>query len=238
VTSDQPHELLSQLRDELSAVWRTLPFLTTLARHALPVVGVLFFAWPALQLAAYFLIESWLMLSLYAATDLTFNPKYGGRAPRSKSEAVLAPLPQFLAAAALIGVLVGLFGGFIVVGAFALDERQAFLDGGWRETSFLFGLAMLAASCVSEAAHFAQRMARRTPAQVQTDDLRIASLFYRVVLLFMASAVLGMAPWSWAPVVFAIVLGLILTFFEALPRSAALLLGDVVRKGGTGSTGG
>jgi hypothetical protein len=230
VTSDQPRELSSQLRDELSAVWRTLPFLTTLARHTLPVIGVLFFVWPALQLAAYFLIESWLMMSLYAATDLTFNPKYG--------EAVLAPLPQFLAAGALIGVLVGLFGGFIVLGAFAQDERDAFFVGGWRETSFLLGLTILAASCVSEAAHFAQRIARRSPAQVQTDDLRIASLFYRVVLLFMASGVLGMAaPWSLAPVVFAIGLGLILTFFEALPRSAALLLGDVVlRKGGKGST--
>jgi len=215
-----------QAREELRDVWRTPAFLTATARHALPVAGAAWFGWPALQLAVYFVIESWLMLSLYAATDLSFNPKYGGRAPRDLREAVIAPLPQFLAAAGLIGVVVGLFGGVLIVGAFAQDEWVEFLHAGWREPSFLLGLVLLSATCLSEAVHFAQRIATRTPAQAQLDDLRIASLFYRVVLLFMVSGALGLtARFAFAPVLFAIALGIILTFFEGLPRSAAALLG-------------
>ena len=219
-------QFASQVRAELREIGRTPAFLTTLARHVLPVIGVLFFGWPALQLAVYFVIESWLMLSLYATADLSFNPKYGGRAPQSLREAVIEPLPQFLAAAGLIGVLVGLFGGILIVGAFAQDEWTEFLQTGWDEPSFLLGLALLTASCLFEAIHFAQRIATRTPAQAQHDDLRIASLFYRVVLLFMASGGLGLtAQFAFAPMLFAIALGIVLTFFEGLPYSAAALLG-------------
>jgi hypothetical protein len=216
-----------QIREELRDVWRTPAFLTTVARHTVPVVGVAFFGWPALQLAIYFILESWLLLSLYAAADLSFNPKNGGRAPRNLREAVIDPLPQFLAAAGLIGVFVGLFGGFLIVGVFAPDEWTDFIQGGWHEPSFLLGLTMLIATCLTEAARFAQRLATRTPAQAQVDDLRIASLFYRVVLLFLASGALGlMAPFAFAPMLFALALGIVLTFFEVLPCSAATLLGQ------------
>ena len=214
-----------QVRAELREIGRTPAFLTTLARHVLPVIGVAVFGWPALQLAIYFVIESWLMLSLYAGADLSFNPKYGGRAPLSLREAVIEPLPQFLAAAGLIAVMVGLFGGILIVGAFAQDEWSEFLQTGWYEPSFLLGLALLIATCISEAVRFAQRIATRTPAQAQHDDLRIASLFYRVVLLFMTSGALGLtAQLAFAPMLFAVALGIVLTFFEGLPRSAALLL--------------
>jgi hypothetical protein len=216
-----------QVREELRDIWRTPAFLTPAARHAVPVIGAAFLGWPALQLAIYFVFESWLMLSLYAAADLSFNPKNGGRAPRGWREAVIEQLPQFLAAAGLIAVMVGLFGGFLIVGAFAQDEWIEFLQTGWREPSFLLGLALLIATCLSEAARFAQRLATRTPAQAQLDDLRIASLFYRVVLLFMASGALGLtSQFAFAPMLFALALGIVLTFFEALPRSAAALLGQ------------
>jgi hypothetical protein len=222
---ETPGAFATVLSAELRAAWRTFPFLASAARNATSVIGVLFFDWPALQLALYFVIESWLMLSLYATTDLSFNPKYGGRAPQSLSEAVLTPLPQFLAAAALIGVLVGLFGGFVLANTFAPDDWDAFLQGGWKQHSFLVGLLVLAATCLSEAVHFARRIRTRTPEQAAADDLRIASLFYRVVLLFMASAALGLARGSQlAAPLFALALAIVLMFFEALPRSAAALL--------------
>jgi hypothetical protein len=215
------------MRGELRDIWRTPAFLTPVARHTVPVIGVAFFDWPALQLAIYFVLESWLMLSLYAAADLSFNPKNGGRAPRNFREAVVDPLPQFLAAAGLIGVFVGLFGGILLVGAFAQDDWTDLIQGGWHEASFLLGLAMLIATCLAEAVRFAQRLATRTPEQAQVDDVRIASLFYRVVLLLMVSGALGLlAQFAFAPMLFAVALGIVLTFFEALPRSAAALLGQ------------
>ena len=219
------------LSTELRTVWHTFPFLASAARNAAPVIGVLFFDWPALQLAMYFVIESWLMLTLYATTDLTFNPKYGGHAPRNLREAILKPLPQFLGAAVLIGLIIGLFAMFVLVGVVGADEWSAFLQDGWQQSSFLVGFVVLAASCLSEAIHFARRVVRRTPAQIQADDLRIASLFYRIVLLLMASVALGWARGSWfAAPLFALAMAVVLLFFETLPRSAAALLGIGVPK--------
>lgn len=223
---DSPGAFAVVFGAELRAVWPTFPFFASAARNAAPVIGVLFFDWPALQLALYFVIESWLMLSLYATTDLSFNPKYGGRAPQSLREAVLAPLPQFLAAAGLIAVFVGLFAGFLLVSAFGADEWDAFLRGGWTERSFLVGLIALVWTCLSEAVHFARRIPARTPEQSAADDLRVASLFYRVLLLFMVSAALGWTRGSPVAVpLFALALAIVLMFFETLPRSAAALLG-------------
>ena len=210
---------------ELRQVWRSYPFWTSAARNAASVAGVLLFDWQALPLALYFVIESWLMLSLYATTDLRFNPKYGGRAPQSLREAVLAPLPQFLAAAGLIAVLVGLFAGLLLANAFGAEEWDAFLHGGWTQGSFLVGLLVLTCSCLSEAVYFARRIPSRSPEQVAADDLRVASLFYRVVLLFMAGGMLGWTRGSpMAAPAFAVALALVLMFFETLPRSAATLL--------------
>jgi len=211
---------------EFRQVWRTFPFLSSALRNTVSVIGVTFFDWPALQLALFFVIESWLMLSLYATTDLSFNPKYGGRPPQTLGDAILLPLPQFLGAAALIALLIGLFGGFVLVNTFAEEDWDAFLHGGWRQPSFLVGLLMLAATCVSEAVHFARRIPTRTPEQARADDLRVASLFYRVVLLFAATAALGWTRGSpLAAPLFAIALAVVLMFFETLPRSAASLLG-------------
>jgi hypothetical protein len=223
---DTAGEFIRALIAELHEVWRTPPFLASAARNATSVVGVLFFGWPALNLALYFLLDSWLMLSLYAATDLTFNPKYGGAAPRTAAEAVLKPLPQFLGAAALVGVLVGIFGGFVLTIPFGNEDWQEFLDTGWHESSFLIGALVLTITCLSEAAHFTLRIPARTPVQIRSDDLRVASLFYRLVLLFMASVALGwLRGLPFTVPLFALAMALILVFFEALPRSAGALLG-------------
>jgi len=231
---DSPSDFGRVLGAEVRVAWRTPAFWTIVLRHVIPVVGVVFFAWPAFQIAVFFVFESWLMLSLYAATDLTFNPKYGGAKTRD-ARAIVGPLlKQFLAAGLLIAFIVGMFGGFLLVDVFPQEDWSGFLDGGWREHSFLIGLFALAASCIVDAVHFAQRIAHRTAEEVVADDARIAGTFYRVVLLFMVSGLIGAtAQWGFVAPLFVIALALVLTLFEGLPRSAALLLGlkwIVVRK--------
>jgi hypothetical protein len=224
--SASPGEFSAVLLAELGCAWRTTPFWIVVTRQAIPIVGVMLFDWPAFDIAVYFVVESWLMLSLYAATDLTFNPKYAGTKARSGGAIVIPLLKQFLAAGLLIAFIVGMFGGFLLLEAFPREDASAFLEGGWRERSFLIGLLVLAGNCLADAVHFAQRIPRRTPEEVAADDVRIAGTFYRVVLLFMASGLIGVtAPWGFAAPLFVIALGLVLTFFEGLPRSAALLLG-------------
>ncbi|HEY2394605.1 MAG TPA: hypothetical protein VGH81_01320 [Rudaea sp.] len=216
---------------ELRQVWRTPPFFFSALRNATSVVGVLFLGWSALELALYFVIQSWLMLSLYAATDLTFNPKYGGHPPRSLREALATPVQNLVGALVVVGFLIGLFGWFLLSGMFGADDWQAFLQGGWQQPSFLYGLLILLASCLSEAAVFAQRLPTRSAAQVETDDLRIASLFYRLVLLLAASIFLGATRGTaLAAPLFA--LALVQVYFEALPRSSAAFLGMFVGRRG------
>lgn len=219
-------EFPSVLRAELGVASRTGAFWIVVARQAIPVLGVALFDWPAFEIAVYFVVQSWLMLSLYAATDLTFNPKYSGTKGRNPESSVWLLLKQFLAAGLLIGFLVGMFGGFLLLQAFPREDANAFLQGGWHEQSFLIGLLALASGCLAEAVRFAQCIPQRTPDETAADDARIAGTFYRVVLLFIVSGLIGVtAQWRFAPVLFVIALGLLLTLFEALPRSAALLLG-------------
>jgi hypothetical protein len=217
---------------ELRSVSRTLQFWIIVARQSIAVIGTAFFGWHALEIGLYFAIQSWLMLSLYAATDLTFDPKYLNAGPvRAWKESAGTLLKNFLAASLLTGILIGLFGGIALVGLFRGDAWGAFIEGGWHEPSFLCGVGALAASCVAEAARYLRSLPRRTAAEIEADDMRIASTFYRVVLLFMATVVIGALAWTgFTDLLFVVATALILTYFEALPRNASLLLGDVLKK--------
>jgi hypothetical protein len=214
---------------ELRQASRTSQFWIAVARQSIPVIGVAFFAWPALQIGIYFVLQSWLMLSLYCATDMTFDPEYRkGKLPRDMAEAVGALLKNFFGAIVAVGILLGLFGGFMLFIFFEGDSWDAFFRSGWHERSFLYGLLGLGASCLVETVRFARSLPQRTPAQIEADDLRIASTFYRVILMFVACLFVGAAPFAGlGDLIFVLATSLIVLYFEALPRSAAAFVASM-----------
>ncbi len=162
--ADAPAEFRAAFVTELREASRTSQFWIAVARQSIPVIGVAFFAWPALQIGVYFVLQSWLMLSLYCATDMTFDPEYRqGKPPRDVAEAAGALLKNFFGAIVAVGILLGLFGGFMLFNFFAGEAWDAFFSSGWHERSFLFGLLALAVSCLFETVRFVRSLPRRTP---------------------------------------------------------------------------
>jgi len=214
---------------ELSRVWRTPQFWVVIARQSIPVIGVAFFDWAALQIGAYFVLQSWLMLSLYCATDLTFDPKYQeGKPPRNFGESLSALIKMLFGALFIVGIMIGLCAAFILLKFFSRDAVHAFVTDDWHENGFLFGLAAMATSCLFETVRFVRSLPSRSPAQIEADDMRIATTFYRVVLLFVACALIGaVGGSSLGDLLFVLAIALIMAYFEALPRSAALLIRSV-----------
>lgn len=217
---------------ELRIEWRTSHFWIAVAMHSIPVIGVIFFEWPALKIGVYFVIQSWLMLALYCATDLTFDPKYrANKPPRGLSEGMSDFIKNLVGALLIVGILLGVVGGLMLQSSFAGDAWNTFIHSGWHERSFLNGLAALAAGCMIEALRFVRSLPRRTMAQIEADDMRIATTFYRVVLLFTASFLINvLGVFGFADVVFVMATALVLTYFEVLPRSAASLIGILKNK--------
>src|SRR5687767_14392176 len=82
---------------ELVAAARTRCFWVAVARHSVPVVGVALFEWSAVNVGVFFLLESWLFLSLRATVEVTFDPKYAqGAAPRTAWDAISKATVMFL----------------------------------------------------------------------------------------------------------------------------------------------
>src|SRR6185369_16442705 len=119
---------------ELRRVWRKPQFWIVVARQIVPVVGVGFFDWAALQIGLYFVIQSWLMLSLYCATDLTFDPKHRKeKTARASTASASTLVKNFFGAAVLMGFVVGIFGGILLFSFFRGEAWDVFVDSGWRE---------------------------------------------------------------------------------------------------------
>ena len=211
----------AELRDGL----RKPQFWLSLARNSIPLFGVFLWDWDALAMAVYFLLQSWLMGALYCAIDLTFNPDKG-TPPRDMLDALGPLLKRFAAAALLFAVFVGIFGGFMLHGFFDKHELADFLDGGWRESSFLIGLAGLAVGCLAEATRFVRSLARRTAADIDADNFRFAATIQTVALLCAISGFLGvLARFALGSAAFVVAAVVVLTLFDAAPRSAAVMMG-------------
>ena len=151
---------LSGFGTELSTAVRTSRFWAIVARNAIAPVGVFVFGWPAVQVAFYFLFESWLFLTLRASIETTSDPKFGGRREYPTTRAYqVALLKQFIACSLMMAIVMGALGVFAVAPAFPVDEWQKLLAGGYRDITFLGAMGALVTSVVIDTVQFARRHA-------------------------------------------------------------------------------
>ena len=178
----------------LAAAARTRDFWLSVARHSVPVVGVWVFGWSPVILGVFFLLESWLFISIRATIEVTFDPHYAGDSlPRTTWDAVRKTAGMFLLAGAACAVLVFGFGGVVLMFAFSEVEWKAFLSDGWRQASFLSALALLISDSLLDGFSFKRRLLNRSPAERRADDQRTRVMFYRVSALLFAFLVLMVA---------------------------------------------
>jgi hypothetical protein len=200
-------------------------FWLSLVRNSIPLFGAFLWDWDVLAMAFYFLLQSWLMGSLYCALDLVFNPK-DGKPPQDLLDALNPLLKQFLGAAVIFAVIVGLFGGFVLFGFFDKSELTEFFDGGWRHANFLTGVLALVVGCIAEATRFLRSLPTRTPADIEADNFRFAATVHTVAVLCAISGFFGaLARFTFGSTGFVIPAVLVVTLFDVAPRSAALMMG-------------
>ena len=60
-----------------SRVWLRPALWTALFRHAVPVLGVLFLDWQALDVLLFLFVETWLFLTLRVGTEVVLNRSFG-----------------------------------------------------------------------------------------------------------------------------------------------------------------
>jgi hypothetical protein len=206
----------------LAAAMRTRRFWISVARHSVPLVGVFAFRWSPMNLAIFFLLESWLYITMRLTVEVTFDPHYAGSdLPTSAWDALRKTVWMGLMASIAAGVLVFGFGGFIIVAAFPEDAWSAFLAHDVRRTSFRIGLAALAIDILVEGVVFHRRLLQRSAAEKRADDLRVKVMFYRVVALLMAFMILGLASQiGLGGYVLVVAIMVILVYFDVFPRRA------------------
>ncbi len=209
-------------------------FWIAVLRETVPVVGVLAFGWPAFAAALYFIVESWLYLSLRASTEIVIDPKYAGKdLPRSTPDAVAKIAKHLSYVLPFFAILLGLFAGFVMFAAFPKADWAAFAAGGWREPEVLWGFGVLLASVIADTVRHARRFATRTSAEAEAGDLSMKLMFYRVTFgLFPAAFLLGLAGrWGLAPPLIVLAIALISIAIEAIPRSIVAWLEEPQRRG-------
>ena len=211
---------------QLFAALRTRRFWMAVARNAVPVVGVLWFDWSAVSIAAFFLLESWLFLSSRATVEITFDPEFAhGQLPKTAGEALVKTTWMFLLTSIACAILVLGFGGVVALMAFTEPEINQFFTNGWRQTSFLVGVFGLVADILLDSIALKRRLLDRTPAERQADDLRTRLMFYRVAALMLACMVIAVASTiGIGGPVLVLLLSIILIYVEVFPRRAVRLL--------------
>jgi hypothetical protein len=222
------------LRAELAQALPTGRFWGVVARHCVPVVGVFLLGWPGLHAALFFLLESWLFLSLRCSIEISIDPKFGGSAiPTTPGSLVGRVLVQLPLVALGMAVLLGMFVWVLLVQAFSRSDWSEFIATGWRETSFLGGFVALLGSCVYEAVDFARRFPKRSREQAVLDDLRTATMFYRLIGLLAVSYGLGLAKrFGFGPQALVSAMALVMIYIEGTPHHAAHALGMPAKLGG------
>jgi hypothetical protein len=199
----------------------------TLARHSIPVFGVLLFHWSAVNIAVFFLLESWLFLSTRLMIEVTFDPSFGGGwLGPSVWTAILKGVWMYALSAIACGVLVFAFGGFIILFAFQPGEWHQFVNGAWARPSFLLSLAALAGDVIVDGLAFSRRLLERSAAEKRLDDLHTRVMFYRVGMLMIACLVIGVAgSFGVGGPVLVIVIMLSLVYVELFPHRAVKVFG-------------
>jgi hypothetical protein len=173
--------------------WLRPALWTALFRHAVPVLGVLFLDWQALDVLLFLFVETWFFLTLRTATEAVLNRSFGD-VPKTAAGAVMQLVLYTPIAGLMIGFAMGLVGLVVQQVAFGADEWRAFREAAaWRTPLYRMGLALVVVEQVAEAVAFAVRLAR-LPAPADADDRELQRMVQRVVFLGAAGVAAGFAP--------------------------------------------
>jgi hypothetical protein len=174
-------------------IWLRPALWTALFRHAVPVLGVLFLDWQALDVLLFLFVETWLFLTLRTGTEVVLNRTFGD-VPKTVAGAVIQLVLLTPIAGLMIGFVMGLVGLVVQQVAFGADEWRAFAaSAAWRTPLYQMGLALVVVEQVAEAVAFAVRLAR-LPAPADADDRKLQRMVQRVVFLGAAGVAAGLAP--------------------------------------------
>lgn len=190
----------------------------------MPVIGVFFLAWPALDVMVFFLLEAWLFLTLRFALEVTFDRPEARDLPAGRlvSDFLKHALTAGIALALLVGILVLV----TVASSFGKAELAEFALRGWRSPSFLVALALMASSYAWEARDFALRCRGRSDEERRSDNVRLRVVLARVLVVGLAGIFLGLAQaLGVGGKVLVIVIACANVWLEASPERAEKMLG-------------
>lgn len=219
--------LLAEIRDSL----RRPEFWAAVGRELVPVAGVFFFGWMALEAGVFFLLESWLFLAGRLSLELVFDPRTSGdEVPRGCLAQLLKFTGYFATAGVIFGLLVGILALFTLQLAFSQEEIQTFLAAGWRRPPFLLGIGALLLAELFTGWRFVSQVAVRSEEERKRDDHRILVMFYRCVVLLGSTYLLSFLVRNGLdPRFFVVVLFLVMLYFEACPRDVQRRFGKKAR---------
>jgi hypothetical protein len=166
---------------------------TALLRHAIPVGGVLLLGWLPLDFLLYFVIETWLFLTLRMGVEGALNRSFG-----PVPETLEGQLGQIAVLTLMSGVVMamvlGLVGIVVKQFAFSAADWRAFVDAAvWRTPPFLAGQLLLLIDQVWEAARFGIRIAP-LPKPDDADDRHLQRVVLRITFLAVAGIAAGVTP--------------------------------------------
>lgn len=221
-------EAAPPLPPALPATWgevlRRPSFQAALLRQSVPVAGVLVLGWPAIEVAIFFLLDTWLFLTVRGSCDIAFDRAFGGKKDASLwTVAKLAPV-----GAVVVGIAVGMFGGIPLVMALPAWEWQA--AGGLASRAFLLSFAFLLVSHLYDAVRFVRRYHSRTEEERRQDALAVRVVMARLFVLVVAPFVLQFASligMAGRALVLLISGGIL--WLEAFPERADRILGPARR---------
>jgi hypothetical protein len=164
-----------------------------LLRHAIPVGGVLLLGWLPLDFLLYFVIETWLFLTLRMGVEGALNRSFG-----PVPETLEGKLGQIavltLMSGVVMAIVLGLVGVVVKQLAFSAADWRAFVDAAvWRTPPFLAGLLLLLIDQVWEAARFGIRIAP-LPKPDDADDRHLQRVVLRITFLAIAGIAAGVTP--------------------------------------------
>lgn len=220
------------MREELASSLRRREFWLAAAREMVPVAGVFFFGWAPFEVAVFFLLESWLFLTVRCTVEIVYEPGSSFEPPPGGFARVGKLAGYFLGAGLLFGFLVGALGLLTLKLAFPQEDWDAFLGGGFAGRPFLVGLLLLLGSEIYAGRRFAGQVAARGEEERRQDDHRILVMFHRCVALFACTAVLGQVaePGSLGGKAFVVLIVLVMLYFEAFPQDVARRFGKKRRR--------
>lgn len=173
--------------------WLGPPLWAALLRHAIPVAGVLLLGWRPLDFLLFFVIETWLFLTLRMGVEGALNRSFG-----PVPETLEGKLGQIavltLMSGVVMAIVLGLVGIVVKQFAFSAADWKQFEDAAlWRTPPFLVGLLLLLLDQAWDAARFAVRIAP-LPKPDDADDRHLQRVVLRITFLAVAGIAAGITP--------------------------------------------